>query len=448
MLLNLTKKTDPIWKYTFKPVPVIDEKVKKMVADMQETLTFTGGVGLAAPQIGEKLRLFIVDYGALKETFINPKMIKRVKETDEGEEGCLSIPGYRGILDRATEIVLEYTDIRGKTKLATLSGFYARIVQHEYDHLSSTFYVDHIADKKENLLAFEPVRLVFFGTPEFAATILRSLIGQSTVGEYEIPLVVTAPPKLAGRKQEERVTPVEELAKQFNIALEKPSWLVKKDSSGKRIVNEEIVAKIKAAKPQVIVVASYGKILPKEILDIPVSGSLNVHGSVLPKYRGASPIQAAIAAGDLYTGVSIMKMNEKMDEGPVIISAKQRINKDDTFETLSAKLAVTGSNLINHVIHLWVNKKIKAKAQKHEQATYTKILKKEDGYVDFGNPPKNLSNLIRAYHPWPGVWTIYRIKNEELRVKLLPKQTVQVEGKKPIALKEFKSGHPDFTLTW
>lgn len=444
MILKITKNTDPVWRYKFKSVTNFDTKLKALVRNMEETLTFTGGVGLAAPQVNEPLRLFIVDYGSLRETFVNPVLTKIDKETAEGEEGCLSIPGFRGILDRSNEVEIEYQDLKGTHKRATLTGFYARIIQHEYDHLSSKFYVDRIENKKENLYEFEPIRLVYFGTPEFSASILKSLIGQSTVGEYSITLVVTAPPKLAGRDQKPRTTPVEELARQFEIPVVAPSWFAKKDEKGKRILNQEILKKIKDANPEVIVVASYGKILPKEILEIPTHGAINVHASLLPKFRGASPIQTAIAAGEETTGISIMKMNEKMDEGPVIIAAKQKISPKDTSETLSNKLAFLGANLLNHVIHLWVAGKIKAKAQNHDKATYTKILTKEDGKIDWTKPPKNLSSLVRAYYPWPGVWTLYNGK----KLKLLPNNEVQIEGKKPVSLKEFRSGYKDFDLTW
>ncbi len=444
MVLKITKKTDPIWRYKFKNISTPGAEIKKLVKEMQETLAFTGGVGLAAPQVGEPLRLFIVDYGSLRETFLNPKIINLVTEAVEGEEGCLSIPGYRGLVNRAKGLTIEYSDLKGKKKRATLTGFYARIIQHEFDHLTSVFYTDRIVNKKKNLYQFEPIRLIFFGTPEFASVILRSLIGQATVGEYAIPFVVTAPPKLIGRTQEARVTAVENLAKEFEIPVETPAWLARKTKDGQRELNQDFFKKLQAAQADCFVVASYGKILPAEFLSIPSHGCLNVHASLLPKYRGASPIQSAIAAGDTHTGVTIMKMNEKMDEGPIIASVKQRILLSDTFESLSRRLAFLGSLLINQVIHVWAAEKLKTKAQNSKQATYTKILTREDGHFDWQKPPANLSNLVRAYHPWPGVWTQYNGKI----LKLLPGKQVQLEGKKPVSLKEFKAGHKDFNLAW
>ena len=458
MILKITKDTDRVWKYKFRNVPALDEKTRQLIRDMKETLEFTGGVGLAAPQVGVPIRAFIADYGSLRETFINPKILTIGKETSGGEEGCLSIPGFRGLVKRPNQLTIEYIDAKGNKKQAKLTGFYARIIQHEYDHLSSVFYVDRITNKKKNLYEFEPIRIAFFGTNDFSATVLRSMIGQATVGEYNIPLVITAPPKLAGREQKPRVTAVETLAKQFDLPVEAPSWLVKKSKTDEkekdeRVVNEELIKKIKLAKADCIVVASYGKILPKEILNLPKHGAINVHASLLPKYRGASPIQAAIAAGEEFTGVTIMQMNEKMDEGPIIAQAKQRIGAKETYETLSAKLAPLGANLLNHVIHLWVAEKLKTKPQNPKKATYTKILTKEDGFIDLVKPPKNLSNLVRAYHPWPGVWTYYEVTSNKGQVtrkiiKLLPDQKVQLEGKKPVSLKEFRSGHKDFTLSW
>ena len=136
MILPITKNTDPIWKQKFKNVSKVDPKVRKIVSDMKDTLDFTGGVGLAAPQIGLPLRIFIVNYSKLKAVFINPRIVEKTKTTSEGEEGCLSVPGFRGLVYRSKELTIDYLDQKGRPKRAKLAGYYSRITQHEYDHLN------------------------------------------------------------------------------------------------------------------------------------------------------------------------------------------------------------------------------------------------------------------------------------------------------------------------
>jgi len=434
MILKLTKNTDPIWKQKFKNVKKITPEIKKLVADMMETVAITSAVGLAAPQVGIALRLFVISYGRLREAFINPKIVRRGKETNEIEEGCLSVPCIRGSVNRVNEIEIDYLDLRGRTKKATLSGYYARIAQHEYDHLSGSFYTDHILDKKK-FYTYKTIKIVFFGTPQFGAIMLKSLIGQKLVGEYNIPLVVTAPDKPAGRGQEPKSSPVKDLAVQFNIPTETPTTLKS---------NAELVNKLKSMEPDFIVLASYGKIVPKEILEIPTRAAINIHPSLLPKYRGASPIQAALLNGDKYTGVTIMKMNEKLDEGGIFGTARLTIKKTDTAQSLSERLANLGASLTHHILHIMTIGDIKPKPQSLTGASYSKILTKEDGLIDWKKPSGNLEEMIRAYYPWPGVWTRYNGKI----LKLLPNKLVQLEGKEPVKLEDFKSGHSDFNLSW
>lgn len=432
MILKLTKYTDPVWKSKFRNIPQITPEIKRLVNNMRETLEITSGVGLAAPQINEPLRLFITDYGKLRETFINPKITRLGKETDEVEEGCLSVPCKRGLVTRATEAEIEYLDIKGEKKKMILRGYYARIVQHEYDHLSSTFYINRILDEKK-IYAYKSIKVVYFSSSEFGLPVLRTLYGQQLVGEIKVNLVVTNPDKPAGRGKEIRVSPVKTVANEFNLPVSTPTLLKQ---------NRELIKELKAASPDFLIVASYGKIIPRALLRIPKKGSINVHPSLLPKYRGASPIQAAILNGDPSTGVTIMKMNEKMDEGDILASIRMKVSAKDTQFSLSAKLSNIGANLILHVLHLTYINKIKAKPQDPSKATYTKILIKEDGYVDWKNPPDKLNNMIRAYYPWPGTWTKYNGKI----LKLLPEKKVQLEGKEPVGLEEFKRGHQNFSL--
>lgn len=442
MILKITKSTDPVWKKKFVDVATTPQ-LEKIVADMSETLAFTMGVGLAAPQVGYPYRLFIISYGDLKETFLDPKLISKGQETDWVEEGCLSIPGHRGLVERSTEVEIEYTNLAGVRKRGKLSGFYARIFQHEYDHLNSTFYVQRI-QKPKHLYKFAPIRIVFFGSNDFSATILLSLIGQTFVGDYTIPLVVTSPDRPAGRGQQLQVSPVKKLTQQFNIETIAPEKLARRRGETFELTNTDVFEQIKKSKPDVLVLASYGKILPKEILTLPKYAPINVHPSLLPKYRGPSPIQAPILNGDKTTGVTIMQMNEKMDEGELYIKGRYELKPNETADSLSKTLAELAKDLLHHTIHYLIIKKIKTRPQDPTKASYTKIIKREDGRIDWKKPPKNLDRMVRAYFPWPGVWTEYNGKI----LKLLPEKMVQLEGKNPVKLKVFKQGYKDFDLDW
>ncbi len=449
MILPFTRFNQSIWKKKFQNISAVTPEIKKLISDMKETLEITSGVGLAAPQVGAPYRIFITNYGKLKETFINPKMIRYGKESDELEEGCLSVPCVRGATTRPTEVEIEYLDEKGLKKRKVLTGYYARIAQHEYDHLSSTFYINRIIDKKK-IYKYDQIRLVFFGTPDFGAVVLKALIGQQLAGEYKIELVVTAPDKPAGRGRQTNPSPVKELAEQFNLQIT--------EKNPKELINQ-----LKIISPDFLVLASYGKILPKSILSTAKKAPLNVHPSLLPKYRGSSPIQTAIANGDQFTGVTIMKMNEKMDEGDILASARVRIGKKDTYGSLKTKLAEVGALLTHQVLHVMNMGEIKPRPQISGKATYTKKLTREDGFIDWKKPPVNLDNLIGAYHPWPGVWTYYQgsgIRDQESGknskskmqkakiLKLLPGKKVQLEGKETVKLEVFKQGHKDFDLEW
>ena len=436
MILQLARDRHPVWKQKFQNVKKITPEIKKLATNMQETLGLTGGVGLAAPQVGMPLRLFIVNFGKVNEVFINPRVISRGKETDSLEEGCLSVPRTWGNATRATKVKIEYLDLKNRRKRSVFSGYYARIIQHEYDHLSSIFFPNRITNK--GLISTYPtIKIVFFGTPNISLPTLYSLIGKQFVSEYEISYVVTSPDKPTGRGKNLSPTPVRQLAEKFSISVLTPERLKN---------NTEFLNQLKKVNPDFLVLISYGKILPKEILDVPKKAALNIHFSLLPRYRGPSPIQAAILNGDKNTGVTIFRMNERIDEGEIFVKARVKIKPDDTTKSLSDNLALLGADLINFTIHTLTINKLKPKKQVHKNATYTKLISKEDGFVNLKKPPATakLNRMIRAYYPWPGVWTKYNGKI----LKLLPGRKVQLEGKQPVNLEDFKKGHKDFSLNW
>ena len=225
--------------------------------------------------------------------------------------------------------------------------------------------------------------------------------------------------------------------------------------------------KIEKLKPDLVIVASYGKIIPKKILEIPRYGCLNIHGSLLPKYRGPSPVQTAILNGDKETGITIILMDEKIDHGKIISNSEFLIsNKKITYQKLNKKLAELGVKLLIETIPKWINGEIKARSQDESKATYTKIIKKEDGKIDWKKSAEEIERQIRAFYPWPGTFTFFKKNSKILRVKILeaevldkkdPKQLcikckkgylaikkLQPESKKPMTAEDFLRGHHEY----
>ena len=193
------------------------------------------------------------------------------------------------------------------------------------------------------------------------------------------------------------------------------------------------------------VLAYFGILLKPEVLNLFSKGILNIHPSLLPKYRGTTPVQTAILNGDATTGVTLIKLDDKMDHGPIIDQIEGEIKPHDTAKTLYERLFNIGSSLLAKNIHSFLDGTINKTPQDEAQATFTKPLTRKSGYIHIDTLPSKeiLDRMIRAYYPWPGTWAKLRIKNEELRIKLLPMQKLQVEGKKPVNYKDFLNGYPN-----
>ncbi len=267
-----------------------------------------------------------------------------------------------------------------------------------------------------NITMDKDLRIVYFGTPGFVLPVIKAL-----QNNFELAGIVTT----------KNPSPTKDYANEQNIPVLDPEKL-----------DEQFIEDLKALNPDLIVVGAYGKIIPQEVLDIPKHGSLNVHPSLLPKYRGASPIQSALLNGDKETGVSIMVMDEKMDHGPVINTSVISISEEDNNLTLSNKLFETAAKQLIKLIPDFVLGKVKGQVQDHDKATFCKLIKKETGYFEIDTPPSNLKNMARAYYPWPTAWTKWNGKI----IKFLPDNMIQMEGKKPTKLADFLRGYPDFPV--
>lgn len=267
--------------------------------------------------------------------------------------------------------------------------------------------------------------IIFFGTPDFVLPICDALL---EIADINVVGVVTAPDKPVGRKQIITPSPIKTWAINNQIP-------VFHDIHNSSFINHNSGLGILAA---------YGQIIPQEIIDLFPKGILVIHPSLLPKYRGASPVQSAILNGDTKTGCSIIKMDEKMDHGPIVYQFEEEIKPKDTSMDLYNRIFTKTAEILKTVVPDYLDGKIVPQEQNHTKATYTKILKKEDGYFGLNNPPdkEKLDRMIRAYSPWPGVWTLW----QEKRIKLLPNNRVQTEGKNPIDIEQFKKTNPGFNL--
>ncbi|MFA5084446.1 MAG: methionyl-tRNA formyltransferase [Candidatus Paceibacterota bacterium] len=262
---------------------------------------------------------------------------------------------------------------------------------------------------------------IFFGTPDFAAIILEKLIkaGMPPVA------VVCNPDRPVGRKKIITPPPSKVLAEKHGIKTYQPE----------KLGIDDLWSKI--AEMDFAVVAAYAKIIPKEILEIPRLGTIGVHPSLLPKYRGSSPIQSVILNGESETGVTLFLADEKVDHGKIVASIKYKVSNDETYETLVKKLAELGGDLLVETLPKFLKGEINPLPQDESQATYTKKFINEDGYVDLEkDKPEIIERKIRALNPEPGVWTMINNKRTKLlEAKLIDGKLkitkIQIEGKKP-----------------
>jgi len=300
-------------------------------------------------------------------------------------------------------------------------------------------------------------RIVFFGTPSFALPPLETLIQ----GPDEIVAVVTQPDREKGRGRKVIASPVKELALQKRLSILQPE----------KVKEVSFQEKLRSFGADLFVVAAYGQILPKTILSLPRYGAINIHASLLPKYRGAAPIAWAILNGEKETGVTTMLMDEGMDTGDILLQSEILIHGDETTETLQDRLALSGAQLLSETLERMKKEEIHPKPQDHSKASYAPMLKKEDGQIDWTKGAGEIDRQVRAFHPWPGAYTewqgqilkIYKgdvregkgagkagtvlwvgtdfIEIETGKGSYLLKE-VQLEGKRRMRIRDFLSGHP------
>lgn len=236
-----------------------------------------------------------------------------------------------------------------------------------------------------------PLRLVFMGTPEFAVPSLRTLIE----GKDLVVGVVTQPDQPSGRGMVLHAPPIKVLATSHHLPVFQPS----------RLRDPGVLIQLQSWQPDLIVVVAYGKMLPQTVLALPPHGCINVHASLLPKYRGAAPIQWAIARGERETGVTIMYISERMDAGDILLQKTMPIADDDTGGTLHDKLAVLGAEALREALQLLQGGQLVARPQNEAEATYAPLIHKENGRIDWHQDADTIARRIRAFNPWPSAHT-------------------------------------------
>ena len=307
----------------------------------------------------------------------------------------------------------------------------------------------------------KPYRILFFGSPEFAIPSLRALM-ESPDKEDEVIGVVTQPDRPKGRGRKLTPPPVKELALKYGLPVYQPET----------VKDEAFLKEVEKLAPDLLVVAAFGQILPKRLLEIPPLGGINVHPSLLPKYRGAAPIQWTLMRGETVTGVTIMRLSPRMDSGEILFQRAMAIEPEDTFGTLHDKLAIFGAEMLLEALHRLKRGMLNPVSQDESLATYAPKIKKEDCLIDWQKSAQEIANLIRGLDPKPGAYTylegkllklfrpkvipftakenqpgtILEAKKEGLQITtgngILLVKEVQLEGKKRLPAAEFIKGHP------
>jgi methionyl-tRNA formyltransferase len=239
------------------------------------------------------------------------------------------------------------------------------------------------------------MRLLFAGTPQFAIPALAT-----AAAEHDICGVLTAPDSRAGRGRATLAPAVKQKAVELGLPVFQPET-----------INESFIEQVRAAAPELLVVAAFGVIFRKPFLDAFPRGAINVHPSLLPRYRGPSPISAAILAGDAETGVTIQRLALKMDSGDILAQARRPLSGDETTGSLTKDLSLIGAELLKTVLRDMEDHTLRALAQEEERASYCRLVRKQDGRIDWQNGAEYISRMIRAYDPWPGAYTAYKGQN-------------------------------------
>lgn len=389
----ITGKDNPILRAENGTVREITHETKRLISQMIGKMKELDGIGLAAPQVGQNIQFFIVDALAFDRekskwkfegindpdvshgyVFINPTIGTFPKPYDHMIEGCLSLPGWEGSVKRSKRITIKAQNEEGAHVKLQAKGLLARVLQHEFHHLQGTLIADiwenpKPMDETKRIRSIDRAgKMVFFGSPPYG----------------DIPLRII---QKAGFK------PI--------------------------IVSHKDHASLNEDSYDFAILAAYGKILPTSVIKKFKKGILNIHPSLLPRYRGPSPVQQTILNGDSIAGVSIIKLNEKMDAGPLLAQKEFPLSKKYTTGELSNMLFTMGGLLLLDVLFAYLKGTLDVTSQQEEGASYTRFVKKEDALIDWAKPALSIEREIRAYQPWPVSYTFFTYRGGRRRVQIL-----------------------------
>ncbi len=398
-------------------VEAVTDEIRAIWTDMVDTMDAMPGLGLAAPQIGVMLRLAVVDVTPDRSRRIllaNPEVIEASADLRAHEEGSPCLPGLSARLERPRVVTVRYLNSDGAIIERAFEDveFDQRPAPDRSPRRADVFRTAGPGETRhaaaQGAQGAGLMRIVFMGTPDFAVPVLEALVADG----QDIVCVYCQPPRPAGRGKKDRPSPVQARAEELGLPVRHPVSLK----------GEEDQTAFAELDAEIAVVVAYGLILPQAILDAPQRGCLNVHASLLPRWRGAAPIHRAIMAGDAETGVCIMQMEAGLDTGPVLLRQATPIGPEETTGELQARLAEIGATAI--VAALQGLGGLSPLPQPEEGATYATKIDKSEAHVDWTRPAVEVDRLIRGFAPFPGAWRDV----DGVRVKFLGSRLAEGSG--------------------
>jgi methionyl-tRNA formyltransferase len=420
-------------------VRVFNDDLKHLAEDMRRIMKENSGMGLAANQVGDSRRLIIIEYPGDTEAqdpeipftvLANPKITKSSKDVSSFQEGCLSLPAIEVMIERANEVTVIAQSITGEPIRIRAKGMLARILQHEIDHLSGKLIIDYSKNEQKDDNA---LRTMVWGSTQFTTEFLNTIMPNP---QLKIVTLVTEAPKPSGRGQEVKSTIVKTYADSLNIPCLEPHTLD----------DARFLSFLQTQAPDLIIVASYGKLVPLSILSLPKLGCINIHPSLLPKYRGATPIQSAILNGDKKTGVTVIKMSPQFDTGTMLAQSEYELDQTETFGDLESLLAQLGGEIVTEILPTYAAGHIHGVEQNNDLAAGTRKITPEDRWLNMDDEPKINERKIRAFYPTPKAYVKLNgqqvlIHSSRIEDGRLIFEVVQPSGKKPMEWQAFLHGY-------
>ena len=444
---EIVQEGAPILREVAKPIPenlFNSAELKSLVRDMSEALdAFPEGVALAAPQVGVSYRLFIVrkdrtisppeneeerpkKVAPEIEVYLNPEVVKTSRKKAHVDEGCLSVQGVYGTTTRHERVTIKARGLDGSHISRGAGGLMAQIFEHEIDHLNGILFTDHA----ENFIhiSHKPSHtFAFFGTPGVARDTLEFLLER----DFIPAVVITSPDAPKGRGLTLTPSETKLLALEHNIPVLTPEKL-----------DAKTMETITAFNCDYAICVAYGKIFPEALIDSFPLGVLNVHYSLLPKYRGATPLETALLSNDTETGVTVQKMVKELDAGDILAQQSVKIAPDETARELRPRLITLGSHLLADTLPAFTSGELTPRTQDVSQAIRAHKIKKEDGLLSLDAPAQENWNKYRAYADSIGTYFFekgkrMKITEASFKNNAFTVERVIPEGKREMAYADF-----------